>query len=76
MNNLLKSLRAKKGYTQEQMAQILGYSNKSSYCMLENGHVKMTLEQARKIAEALDIDPVIFFEEEVQETSTNNQETA
>ena len=44
--------------------------------MLENGHVKMTLEQARKIAEALDIDPVIFFEEEVQETSTNNQETA
>ena len=65
MNGLLKKLRVQKGYTQEQMAKILGYSNKSSYCMLENGHVKMTLEQAKRIANVLDIDPTIFFGEEV-----------
>lgn len=69
--SILKEIRQKKGYTQDYMAKKLGYKNKSGYCMLEKGLVKMTLEKARVIAEILDIDPTIFFESYVQETTTN-----
>lgn len=33
----LKYLRNRDGYRQEDMSQILGYSNKSSYCLIEKG---------------------------------------
>lgn len=46
----LKEIRKEKGITQEEMAKELGYSGKSGYSMLENGNVRMTLEQAIKIA--------------------------
>lgn len=60
---ILKELRLNKGYTQEYMAQKLGYSSKSGYCMLENGLVKMTFDKAKLIAEILQIDPIVFFKE-------------
>lgn len=72
MNKLLKKLRLEKGYTQHDMAKKLGYSGKSGYCLLENGAVKMTLEKAKQIAEILEVDPAIFFSQQVEETSTND----
>ncbi|AZO96636.1 helix-turn-helix domain-containing protein [Iocasia frigidifontis] len=58
----LKKLRVEKGFTQQEMAEKLGYKGKSGYCQLENGTVKMTLEQAKKIAEILgdDIEKIFF----------------
>lgn len=72
MNKFLKELREKSGYTQEDMAKELGYKGKSGYCLLENGSVKMTIEKARKISEVFNIDPIIFFEVEVEDSSTGN----
>lgn len=67
----LKRIRKKKGITQEEMAQRLGYKGKSGYCQLENGTVKMTLEQACKIAEILGENPNdIFFGNKVHVTLT------
>ncbi len=72
MVNLLKKLRIEKGFTQEYMAEKLGYSDKSGYNHLENGNVKISLDRAVEIAKILGVNPSIFFESEVQETSTNN----
>lgn len=74
MNELLKKLRTEKGFTQQDMAKKLGYSGKSGYCLLENGVVKMTIDKAKKIAEILEVDPAIFFNNKVEETSTNNKD--
>lgn len=51
----LKKIREEKGITQEEMAKELGYSGKSGYSMLENGKVRLTLEQAVKIAKKLEM---------------------
>lgn len=50
---LLKETRVAAGVTQEAMAEALGYKDKSSYCLLENGTVKCTVEQSKKIKQVL-----------------------
>ena len=63
----LKKLRKSKGITQAEMAEMLGYKGKSSYCMLENGRVRMQLDTARRIAEILEVDVnTLFFGNHVQ----------
>lgn len=52
---LLKELRVAAGFTQEAMAEQIGYKDKSSYCLLENGTVKCTVEQAKKIKQTLNL---------------------
>lgn len=43
------------------MAKRLGYRTKSSYCMLENGAVKMTIDRAKQISAILEVQPEIFL---------------
>lgn len=70
----LKELRKAKGFTQEQMAKLLGYKDKSGYCQLENGDIKMTLEKAIKISKILGADiKEIFFETNVENRSTEGK---
>lgn len=57
---LLRELRREAGLTQEAMAEQMGYKGKSSYCLLENGTVKCTVEQAKKIKQVLDLSLVQF----------------
>lgn len=52
-HKMLKDARIKAGVTQETMAGALGYKDKSSYCLLENGATKCTVDQARIIKEVL-----------------------
>lgn len=67
IENKIKELRKSKGMSQQQMAKLLGYKTKSGYCQLENGIVKMTVEKAEIIAEALGVKPEeIFFKNVVQ----------
>ncbi len=53
MNNKLKKLRKKKGYTQIKMQMLTGI-DQSDYSKLENGKRYYTFEQCRKLAIALD----------------------
>lgn len=76
MNGILKRIRIEKGYTLEYMAERAGYADKSGYYHLENGNVKLTVDKAIKIAKILNVDPSIFFVNEVQETSTEDNHTA
>lgn len=63
MNYLkLKEARKKRGYTQDFVAQEMGYSNKSGYSMLETGQVKIDLEKAKKLKTILSLSDVEFKE--------------
>lgn len=52
-HKMLKDERVKAGITQETMAGTLGYKDKSSYCLLENGATKCTVDQAKIIKDTL-----------------------
>ena len=73
--SLLRAERVKRGVTQEIMANSLGFKDKSSYCLMENGKTAISVDIANKIANFLRFTPdltyEIFFTNEVQETSAN-----
>ncbi|RKJ46613.1 XRE family transcriptional regulator [bacterium 1XD8-76] len=73
---LLREERIRRGVTQEKLAKSLGFKDKSSYCLIENGKTSVSVEIANKIAVNLglpkDILYKIFFAPEVQESSTDN----
>ena len=51
----IRLYRMRNGYTQEEMAQKIGYKSKSGYNNLESGKVKMSLEQLEDILQILRI---------------------
>lgn len=51
----LKKLRMLKGYSQKEMAEVLGYSTPSAYRKIELGEQKITAVQVVKLARKLDI---------------------
>jgi len=51
----IRLYRMRSGYTQEEMAQKIGYKTKSGYNNLESGKVKMSLEQFEEIIKVLAI---------------------
>ena len=53
-------LRSQKGWTQQQLADILNVS-RSTIAMIENGTNKPSVKLAKKIAEVFQIDWKIFF---------------
>lgn len=71
---LLKSERKAKGYTQKYMAEQLGFKDRSSYCLIENGKCSVDIELANQIASLLNLSKQktyeIFFNSKVQTTST------
>ena len=60
---LLKSERKAKGYTQKYMAEQLGFKDRSSYCLIENGKCSVLDLSERRTFE-------IFFASKVQVSST------
>jgi transcriptional regulator with XRE-family HTH domain len=72
---LLKSERIKRGITQEKLAKLLGFKDKSSYCLIEKGKTAVSVDTANKIALHLglskDVTYEIFFEQDVQDASTS-----
>lgn len=63
----LKTLRRKKGYTQEEIAEKLGMP-KTTYSSYEQGHRTPSVETCKVIADELGVSWTIFFDEEVRET--------
>lgn len=76
--SLLSKIRESRGLTQENMSQKLSYKSKGSYCLIENGKSKITVDLALKIKNILNLSEEefkkIFFASEVQETQTYNVE--
>lgn len=64
MSKFLKALRNLKGYTQDDVAKAVGISLRS-YLVKENNVEKFTLGEITKLAEFLEVEPKIFFEENI-----------
>ncbi len=72
----LKEIREKYRYTQDDMANKLGYSSKSTYNMKENGIRKITVEEAYQISKIFNKTiEEIFFDGEVVKLTTELKET-
>ncbi|XEC93644.1 helix-turn-helix transcriptional regulator [Paenibacillus tarimensis] len=62
MNVRLKALRKSKGFTQAEMAALLGYRSKSGYAMVESGKNNPPLHIALKIALIVESDVDTLFQ--------------
>lgn len=71
---LLKQERVSRGLTQKYMAEALGFKDRSSYCLIENGKCSVDIGLANRIARVLNLSEQrtyeIFFAEKVQVSST------
>lgn len=66
----IKAERVANGYTQDEMAEKLGFNNRASYAKRENGIVPLGADELIKIAEVLGFDENelgYFFMERVPE---------
>lgn len=71
MYEKLKELREKKGYTIDDMADVIGKSA-PNYYKKENGDVKFSVNEALKISKFLKCKvETIFFKNELSENETN-----
>ena len=52
--DFLRALRLERGYSQDTMATKMGLSQ-NSYCLMENGRTRITLEHIQQVAKSLDI---------------------
>ncbi|UZT98627.1 helix-turn-helix transcriptional regulator [Chryseobacterium fluminis] len=67
----LRSVRKRKGYTQQQIADVLA-TDVSNYCRKESGDVKIIHEEWAKIADFLNVPLEEIYEEEGALTVINN----
>lgn len=61
VGKVIRETRLSKGITATFMAKQLGYEAVSSYIRIEKGETKITLEQAKKIADLLMVDINLFL---------------
>jgi transcriptional regulator with XRE-family HTH domain len=59
-NNALKSLRKKRGFSQEYVAEMLNISQ-SNYSRLESGHTRIIADQIPRLASIFGVDVSEFF---------------
>lgn len=60
-NDLLIKARENMGYSQKQMAKLLGYKSKGSYCLIEKGKTRIHLELASEMKSILDLSDEEFL---------------
>lgn len=63
----LKYLRKREGYRQEDMARLLGYRDKSSYCLIEGGGTKPSIENLVNISEYFGVTVDDLLKKDLQE---------
>lgn len=59
---LLKRERIKKGLSQKRMAEELGFKDKSSYCLIENGKTQISVPLMNKIIKVLNLSTELTIE--------------
>jgi len=72
VNEKLKQIRTEKNIMSKEMAELLGLK-KALYSKKENGQVKFSLEESKKIADYFNMKiEDIFFEDKVSKMETKN----
>lgn len=60
--SIIKNKRIELGYTQEQMARMLGYKSKSGYNNIESGRVRINIETLQALIDILKFNNHDVFE--------------
>ena len=58
---IIRTYRKRKGMTQTELAEAVGYKDKTSISKIEKGVATITLEQSKRIAEVLGFNPILFI---------------
>lgn len=58
---IIKHYRKSRGLTQTELAELVGYKDKTSISKIEKGVASITIEQSKKIADVLGFSPIIFL---------------
>lgn len=73
---LLKQERVSQGITQQEMADKLGFRDKSSYCQIERGKIRCTVQSMNTIIDILRLSTdkavQIFFDPKDRSDETND----
>ena len=68
----IKEIREQRGLTQRELASMLGYSDRSSICKIENGDRSVPAEKALEIAKILAVDLEWLLGEEYYSKQDNH----
>ncbi|EAC4425291.1 XRE family transcriptional regulator [Listeria monocytogenes] len=68
--NFIKQKRISLGYSQKEMADMMGFKNASTYSKYENGDYKIKAEMLPVLAKILKCNMKKFFTQNVSETET------
>ena len=71
-NKIMRVLRESKSYTQEYVGDYLGIEQ-NTYSKLEAGHIRLTTDQVKKLAELYQVAPDYFLSEELQITNNSRE---
>lgn len=74
IGNKIKELRKQKGLTQDQLAEILGYSGKSVIAHIEKGDADMTYEKMALLLKKFDLDANSLFDGQIMEKKSEEKE--
>ena len=58
---IIKRYRKQKGLTQTELAEAMGYKDKTSISKIERGIATITVEQSKQIAKVLGFSPILFL---------------
>lgn len=70
----IKELRIKRHYTQQQLAELVGYNDKGTISKIEKGQIDLSQSQIVKFAEALHTTPVDLMGWSTEEYSLSMSE--
>lgn len=59
----VKEIREKRGFSQEELAHLVGFETKSAISKIERGIVDPPQSMVVKLAKALNVSPIEFFDE-------------
>jgi transcriptional regulator with XRE-family HTH domain len=61
IHEIIKTLRIKNGLSQEELASLVGYSDRSSIAKVESGQVDLTQSKIRAFSKALNVSPAYLM---------------
>ena len=68
----LRNARKSKGYTQEQLAEVI-CRTPTNYCRKENGEIKISKDEWKRLAKFLDVSEEEIFEEDDNKFAINTE---
>ena len=71
IGEIIRNERKRIGMTQQELAELVGYSSKVAICRIEAGQIRITMDKMAEIAAALRIPISVFFDTYERKSSSD-----